>query len=80
MSKKRKNISKDTGQICKSILDIVGNENKQMWFASVKEVRRMIDTGCLIATIYILFYALVGMTIIAVALIVALATILSKQK
>lgn len=51
-----------------------------MWFASVKEVRRMIDTGCLIATIYILFYALVGMTIIAVALIVALATILSKQK
>jgi len=33
----------------------------------------------LIYTIYILFYALVGVTIINIALIVALAILLSKQ-
>ena len=58
----------------------IGNENKQMWFASNKEVRLMVETGCLIAIIYILFYALIGITIIAIALIIALAVILSKSK
>jgi ABC-type dipeptide/oligopeptide/nickel transport system permease component len=50
-----------------------------MWFASHKEVRRMIEQA-LIATIYILFYSLVGVTIIAIALIIALAIILSKSE
>lgn len=51
-----------------------------MWFASNKEVRRMIEIQALIATIYILFYALAGITIIAIALIIALAIILSKSE
>jgi len=51
-----------------------------MWFASNKEVRRMIDIQALIATIYILYYSLIGVTIIAIALIIALAIILSKSK
>ena len=51
-----------------------------MWFASNKEVRLMIEIQALITTIYIFFYALVGITIIAVALIIALAIILSKSK
>ena len=58
----------------------IGNENKQMWFASNKEVRLMIDTGYLLAMIYILFYALIGMTIIAIAVIIALAIVLSKSE
>ena len=58
----------------------IGNENKQMWFASNKEVRRMIDIQALIATIYILYYSLIGVTIIAIALIIALAVILSKSE
>ena len=57
----------------------IGNENKQMWFASYKEVRLMIETA-LLKIIYILFYALLGMTIIAIALIIAIAVILSKSK
>lgn len=40
----------------------------------------MIDTEYLIAIIYILFYALIGITIIAIALIIALAVILSKSE
>ncbi len=40
----------------------------------------MIETGYLIAIIYILFYALIGMTIIAIAVIIALAVILSKSE
>ena len=51
-----------------------------MWFASKKEVRRMIDTGYLLAIIYIMFYALIGMTIIALSSIIALAVLLSKSK
>ena len=63
---------------CKIV--IIGNENKQMWFASNKEVRRMIEIQTLIATIYILYYSLIGVTIIAFALIIALVVIISKQK
>lgn len=51
-----------------------------MWFASDKEVRRMIEIQSLIATIYILYYSLIGVTIIAIALIIALAIILSKSE
>lgn len=51
-----------------------------MWFASNKEVRLMIDTNYLIAVIYILYYGLLGMTIIAIALIIALAIIMSKSE
>ena len=50
-----------------------------MWFASIKEVRLMIETY-LIIIIYILFYALIGITIVAIALVTALAVILSKSK
>ena len=58
----------------------IGNENKQMWFASYKEVRRMVEIQALIATIYILYYSLIGVTIITFALIIALVVIISKQK
>ena len=58
----------------------IGNERKQMWFASYKEVRRMVEIQTLIATIYILYYSLIGVTIIAFALIIALVVIISKQK
>ena len=58
----------------------IGNENKQMWFASNKEVRLMIETQALIATLYILYYSLIGVTIIAIALIIELVVILSKSK
>ena len=51
-----------------------------MWFASNKEVRLMIEIQTLIATIYILYYSLIGITIIAIALIIALAVILSKSE
>ena len=62
------------------ILVFIGNENKQMWFASNKEVRLMIEIGYLISIIYLLYYALLGTTIIAIALIIALAIILSKSE
>jgi hypothetical protein len=62
------------------IVVYIGNENKQMWFASQKEVRRMIEIQALISTIYILYYSLIGVTIITFALIIALAIIISKQK
>lgn len=69
---------------CNFIVNIVflcvENENKQMWFASNKEVMCMIETGYLITVIYILFYALIGITIIAIAVIIALAIILSKSE
>lgn len=39
----------------------------------------MIETS-LLAIIYILFYALLGMTIITFALIIAIVVIISKQK
>ena len=64
---------------CYIVLNI-GNENKQMWFASNKEVRLMVEIQTLIATIYILYYSLIGVTIIAIALIIALAVILSKSE
>ena len=51
-----------------------------MWFASNKEVRLMIETEYLIAIIYILYYAILGITIIAVALIIALAVIMGKSE
>ena len=51
-----------------------------MWFASNKEVRLMIDTNYLITVIYILYYGLLGMTIIAIALVIALAIIMSKSE
>ena len=40
----------------------------------------MIEIQTLIATIYILYYSLIGITIIAIALIIALAVILSKSE
>ena len=58
----------------------IGNENKQKWFASYKEVGRKIEIQALIATIYILYYSLIGVTIITFALIIALVVIISKQK
>ena len=66
--------------ICKYyIVPIIENENKQMWFASYKEVRRMVEESLLLI-IYLLFAGLVSVTIIAVALIIAIAVILSKSK
>ena len=62
------------------IVDVVGNENKQMWFASNKEVRRMIEVQALLLIIKLLFAGLVSVTIIAFALIIALVVIISKQK
>ena len=58
----------------------IGNENKQMWFASIKEVRLMIEMQLLIKTIFILYYSLIGVTIIAFALIIALVIIISKSR
>ncbi len=40
----------------------------------------MIETEYLIAIIYILYYAILGITIIAVALIIALAVIMGKSE
>lgn len=40
----------------------------------------MIDTNYLITVIYILYYGLLGMTIIAIALVIALAIIMSKSE
>lgn len=51
-----------------------------MWFASNKEVRRMIEIEALILTIKLLFTGLISVTIIAFALIIALVVIISKQK
>lgn len=58
----------------------IGNENKQMWFASIKEVRLMIEMQLLIKTIFILYYSLIGVTIIAFALIIASVIIISKSR
>ena len=58
----------------------IGNENKQMWFASIKEVRLMIEMQLLIKTIFILYYSLIGVTIIAFALIIVLVIIISKSR
>ena len=58
----------------------IGSENKQMWFASIKEVRLMIEMQLLIKTIFILYYSLIGVTIIAFALIIALVIIISKSR
>ena len=41
---------------------------------------RMIEIQSLIATIYILYYSLIGLTIITFVLIIALVVIISKQK
>ena len=51
-----------------------------MWFASDKEVRLMVETSYLLALIYILFYALVGITIIALTSIIAVVILLCKSK
>lgn len=40
----------------------------------------MVEIQVLIAAIYILYYSLIGVTIIAIALIIALAVILSKSE
>lgn len=69
-----------TNELKYNILINIGNENKRMWFASNKEVRLMIDTGYLLAIIYILFYALIGITIIALSSIIALVVLLCKSK
>ena len=58
----------------------IGNENKQMCFASYKEVRRMIEVQALLLIIKLLFAGLVSVTIIAFALIIAIVVIISKQK
>ena len=55
-------------------------ENKQMWFTSNKGVRLMIGTEYLFTIVYILLYALIGITIIAIALIIAIVVILSKSE
>ena len=47
--------------------------------ASYKEVRLMIET-ILLNTIYILFYALIEITIIAIALIITIVIVLGKSK
>ena len=62
------------------IVSLIENENKQMWFASKKEVRRMIEVSILIEIIYILYYSLIGISIITFALIIALVVIISKGK
>ena len=64
---------------CCIVLNI-GNENKQMWFASNKEVRRMIEIQALLVILQLFFAGLVSVTIIAFALIIALVVIISKQK
>lgn len=51
-----------------------------MWFASIEEVRLMVETSYLLALIYILFYALVGITIIALTSIIAVVILLCKSK
>ena len=61
-------------------MSAIRNENKQMWFASNKEVRVMVEIQTLTATIYILYYSLIGVTIIAIASIIALVVILSKSE
>ena len=50
-----------------------------MWFASNKEVRRIVELT-LLNIIYILFFSLVITTIIAVALIIAVEIIISKSE
>ena len=40
----------------------------------------MVETFYFVHIIYLLFYALIGITIIAIAFIIALAIILSKSK
>ena len=57
----------------------IGNENKQMWFASNKEVRRMVEIKALLFIIKLLLAGLVSVTIIAFALVIALVVIISKQ-
>ena len=57
----------------------IGNENKQMWFASNKEVRRMVEVEALLLIIKLLFAGLVSVTIIASALVIALVIIISRQ-
>ena len=57
----------------------IGNENKQMWFASNKEVRRMVEIKALLLIIKLFFAGLVSVTIIAFALVIALVVIISKQ-
>lgn len=64
---------------CCIVLNI-GNENKQMWFASNREVRRMIEIQALLVILQLFFVGLVALTIIAFALIIALVVIISKQK
>ena len=51
-----------------------------MWFASNKEVRRMIEIQTLLVILQLFFAGLVSVTIIAFALIIALVVIISKQK
>lgn len=50
-----------------------------MWFASYKEVRLMIENA-LLNIIYILFYAFIGVTIVAVALMITLVIVMCKSK
>ena len=57
----------------------IENENKQMWFTSNKEVRRMVEIKTLLLIIKLLFAGLVSVTIIAFALVIALVVIISKQ-
>ena len=50
-----------------------------MWFASNKEVRRMVEIEALLLIVKLLFAGLVSVTIIAFALVIALVVIISKQ-
>ena len=45
-----------------------------------EEVRRMVEIQTLIATIYILYYSLIGVTIIALTSIIALVVLFCKSK
>ena len=62
------------------ILMNIGNENKQMWFTSNKEVRRMVEVEALLLIIKLLFAGLVSVTIIALTSIIALVILLCKSK
>ena len=63
---------------------VIGNEDKQMWVIPLYIHRFFCENGggamelMLIQLIYLLFCGLVGVTIIAVALIITIVIILSK--
>lgn len=57
----------------------IGFEIKQMWFASDKEVRLMVEVQSLLLIIYILFYALIATTIMALSSLITIALLIFKK-